>query len=238
MNSTSDGSAAALSGPDVNPRGDRPVLADLFVADDSRAWRDIGFDVEADCCRIGTTTIRFVDPGEGSGIVAWSFRDIDAPSLDGIVTRAPVEAEAVADARRAGHPNTSALIDHVVVMTPDMARTNRAFEAAGLECRRVRDVPGTDPVRQQGFYRSGEVVLEVVGPADPTGDADASLWGLVTVIENLDEAALALGDRLGSPKEAVQPGRRIATVRRSAGLAVPLAFITPDPRYHASLGGS
>jgi hypothetical protein len=38
-----------------------------------------------------------------------------------------------------------------------------------------------------------------------------------------------LGDRLGEARDAVQEGRRIATLRREAGLAVPLAFMTAPP---------
>jgi hypothetical protein len=32
---------------------------------------------------------------------------------------------------------------------------------------------------------------------------------------------------VGPAKDAVQPGRRIATVRREAGLGVPVALMTP-----------
>lgn len=42
------------------------------------------------------------------------------------------------------------------------------------------------------------------------------------------EATVAwLGDRVGEIRDAVQPGRRIATLRRSAGLGMPVAVITP-----------
>jgi hypothetical protein len=47
------------------------------------------------------------------------------------------------------------------------------------------------------------------------------------VVDDLEAAAERLGDRLGRVKDAVQPGRRIATVRREAGLGVPLALMTP-----------
>jgi hypothetical protein len=35
-----------------------------------------------------------------------------------------------------------------------------------------------------------------------------------------------MGEKLGEVHDAVQPGRRIATVRREAGLGVPVALIT------------
>ena len=48
----------------------------------------------------------------------------------------------------------------------------------------------------------------------------------------MDAAAAALGDLLGSPRDAVQPGRRIATLRPEAGLGPAIAFMTPGPaRY-------
>jgi hypothetical protein len=38
----------------------------------------------------------------------------------------------------------------------------------------------------------------------------------------------ALGDNVGETRPAVQPGRRIATLRRGAGLSVPVALMTPQ----------
>ena len=84
--------------------------------------------------------------------------------------------------------------------------------------------------RRQAFYRLGEVILEVVGPTDPEGDSPARLWGLVTVVPDEEAPAETLGPLLGSFRDAVQPARRIATVRRDAGLSVPLAVLTLDPR--------
>jgi hypothetical protein len=47
-------------------------------------------------------------------------------------------------------------------------------------------------------------------------------------VDDLDRAAGMLGDRLKEPKQAVQPGRRIATLRsREAGLTTPVALMTP-----------
>jgi hypothetical protein len=37
----------------------------------------------------------------------------------------------------------------------------------------------------------------------------------------------SLGDRVGEVRDAIQPGRRIATLRRSAGLSLPVALMTP-----------
>jgi catechol 2,3-dioxygenase-like lactoylglutathione lyase family enzyme len=146
-------------------------------------------------------------------------------SLDGLpteVSEAPLPADPAPT-----HPNGAVSIDHVVVMTPDLERSVRAFEAAGLSLRRIREA-GTpeEPVRQ-AFFRTGEVILEVVGPAGEEGAA--RFWGLVVVVSDLEAAAAGLGDRVGTVRDAVQPGRRIATVRPSAGLGVPVALMSAPP---------
>jgi hypothetical protein len=78
----------------------------------------------------------------------------------------------------------------------------------------------------QGFFRLGEVILEVVGPPQPSGDEPARFWGLVAVVPDVDAlVADAEPGLFGTPRAAVQEGRRIVTVSRAAGLAVALAFI-------------
>lgn len=208
----------------------RPILHELHISDDPDAWRAVGFTVDDATCRIGTTTLQFLDDGAGAGIVAWSFIDVGQCDMDGIECRAstaPIGSPTT-------HPNGSVLVDHVVITTPNMDRTGRAFASVGLDLRRVRDIPASTPPRSQAFYRAGEVVLEVVGPTVEAGSGHAALWGLVTVVSDIDAVSETLGQNVGHPKDAVQPHRRIATVARSAGLSVPLAFISPDPRYHRS----
>jgi hypothetical protein len=129
------------------------------------------------------------------------------------------------------HPNGTVGLDHVVVFTPALDRTLEALQGAGLDLRRVREACGDPPVRQ-GFFRLGDVILEVAGPVGE--DGPARFWGLVAVVADLDAAVAAGGGLVGTPKDAVQPGRRIATVRREAGLGVPLAFMTPHVRKPGS----
>ena len=76
----------------------------------------------------------------------------------------------------------------------------------------------------------GEVILEVVqAPPALRFDADgpARLWGISFLVADLDVTAAHLGDLLGTPRDAVQPGRRIATLRREAGIGTAVAFMTP-----------
>lgn len=214
--------------------GSAPVLGGLRVAGDPAAWRNAGFTVEGDRCRIGTVDLDLCGGDAGTGLLGWTVRGLPAATaqagtLDGVPT-APARGPAGPAAPT--HPNGVAVLDHVVLATPDFERTLAALAGAGLELRRVRDAGG-DPPARQGFFRFGDGILEVAGPAAPPADGaagPASLWGLAMVVADLDAAALRLGDRLGAPRAAVQAGRRIATVRATAGLGVPVALMTPRPR--------
>ena len=123
------------------------------------------------------------------------------------------------------HPNGISAIDHVVLATPDTRRTFAALEAAGFALRRVRDAGA----HRQGFFLFADALLEVVGPPEPEPEpGPAALWGVTFVCHDLDAAARCFGaGRLGAPRDAVQPGRRIAVADRAAGLGVRVALMSP-----------
>lgn len=204
------------------------TLDELVVADAADAWRACGFAVEDDVCVVGEVRIRFA-PEEGRGLCGWSLRGLESTELDGLATthsRNPPPGEAPA------HPNGIAALDHVVAISSDLDRTVAALEAAGLDLRRVREEPTPAGAPRQAFFRLGATILEVVQePAEATeragGDRPAFFWGLACVAPDLDATVAFLGDRASEPRDAVQPGRRIATLRRSAGLSVPVALMTP-----------
>ena len=196
-----------------------PALTEIEIGADPAAWREAGFEVSPDgTALVGGVLLRL--RGGAGGIVSWALTGVGTADLDGLPTRS---GEPISD-EDAAHPNGAVAVDHLVVMTPDLDRTLVALEGAGFDLRRTRDAGGG---ATQAFYRVGAAVLEVVGPVPPAGPA--RFWGLVFVVEDIDQAAGLLGDRLGAVKDAVQPGRRIATVRESAGLGVPVALITPRP---------
>ncbi|MGZ0218146.1 MAG: hypothetical protein ACKVIY_03890 [Acidimicrobiales bacterium] len=59
---------------------------------------------------------------------------------------------------------------------------------------------------------------------------EAALWGLALTCDDLDRAKDTLGDVLSDPKTAVQPGRRIATLRtRDLDISAPIALLSPHP---------
>jgi hypothetical protein len=214
----------------------RPELDELLVADPPEAWEALGFTVADGVVALGGVRIRLGERGSvgerGSGIVGWSLRGL-APGadLDGLEARASTAASGdagtvAAAAAAVAHPLGAIAVDHVVALTPDLDRTVGKLRSAGLDHRRTREA---GEGFRQAFFVVGPCLLELGGPAD----GDVRLWGLTIVVEDLDAAALRLRDRLGRVKDAVQPGRRIATVRREAGLSVPLALMTPRPRAAA-----
>ena len=146
--------------------------------------------------------------------------------IDGLPTGV---AETWSPAAAPEHPNGALQLDHVVVFTPSLERTTAAIEPLGARRRRVREPGGG---MRQGFFRLGEVILEVVEGApgeDPSEPGPARFWGLVVVVADVDRCASLMGPALGAVKDAVQPGRRIATVRSYAADGLPLALITAPP---------
>jgi predicted enzyme related to lactoylglutathione lyase len=195
-----------------------PEIDAIAVADEPAVWEELGFTVVDGACRVGRLRI---DLGtEGRGITAWSVRGIEPGEIDGLVTLGsdldPVEPDE--------HHNGTVALDHLVVATPDVERTVAAIEGRGLVRRRNRDA-GT---MRQVFFRLGEVVLEVVGPPQPSPrvDGPAHFWGLAFTVDDIDRTARRLKKHVGDVKEAVQPGRRIVTVRREAGSTTSLAFMS------------
>jgi catechol 2,3-dioxygenase-like lactoylglutathione lyase family enzyme len=206
------------------------TLDELTVVDSPAAWRQVGFAVDGDSCVVDRTLIRLAPGAPGLGIAAWSLRGIaETSDLDGI--RTTRSDRAVPEAAPA-HPNGVTALDHVVAMTPDLERTVAILEAAGLDLRRIREEPTPAGAPRQAFFRLGAVILEVIQEPPEAieragGDHPAFFWGLAFTAPDLNATVAALGDRVGEIRDAVQPGRRIATLRRSAGLTLPVALMTP-----------
>jgi hypothetical protein len=209
------------------------VTVDEFeVADPAEAWTSAGFSVDPGgdsdaLCRIGGVFIRLVGRGRGAGIVGWSLHGIPTDAtiheLDGIPTTHSDRAPAVPTT----HPNGILAIDHVVLLSPDLDRTVGALTAVGVHPRRERDGElGGRPIRQI-FFRFGEVIVEVVGTPDAAGVGPSTLWGITYVVADVDATAQLFGSRTTPVKEAVQPGRRITTLRHlEFGMSVRSAFIS------------
>jgi catechol 2,3-dioxygenase-like lactoylglutathione lyase family enzyme len=211
------------------------TIAELHIGDDPLAWQAIGLDVDAGhTCHVGHVRLRFHPDAERRGIFAWALAgtpDEGVADVDGLETRhgEPPALAGLAASHLLGATN----IDHLVVMTPDVDRTVAAVQQRlGLPLRRTRDGEAYGQQMRQAFFRMGEVVLEVVGPPEvkPSGGA-ATFFGFALTVASLPEAIDFIGpDRVSEPKPAVQTDRSICTVRSAAGLAVPLALMSPEPR--------
>ena len=196
-------------------------VAALRIGGRAERWRELGFAVsDAGIATLGEVRVELLPAADPGVIVSWALDGVGAPdTVDGLQTEA---APRSVPADR--HPNGALAIDHLVVFTPSLERTTAAFAEIGVDCRRVRDAGGG--VRQ-GFFLVDDLLVEVVEGAGLEPDEPARFWGITVVVADIDVAAALLGERLGRVKDAVQPGRRIATVREEASGGLPLALITP-----------
>jgi len=209
------------------------TIDEILVGDPAEAWEAAGFTVDEDgTCRIGQVRVRLVGRDGGKRILGWSLRDAPPARLaDGSLDGVPTTASDEAPVGPATHPNGSRYIDHVVLLTPDLSRTTEALGTIGLTPRGERDSDTYGAPMRQVFFRMGEVILELIGQPDATGEGDPGFFGLAITVDDLDAAGQLLGEHLGQAKDAVQEGRRIATLRhREVGMSVATVFMSPEPR--------
>ena len=216
-----------------------PKVEWLSVVGEADTWRSLGLTVTdqgliplvgTSICVVAPVSGGSADGGsadsangaEQAGIVGWALsgvantREVDGLPTDVVESMGPVYAE---------HRLGATGLDHVVVSTHDLERTSAAIASAtGCELKRIREL-GT---MRQGFHRIGRggLIVELVERPDlPVGPA--AFWGVVLIVEDLDAACDLIGpDRISAPKDAVQPGRRIATIRADVGLGLPVALMT------------
>jgi hypothetical protein len=228
-------------------------LLTLTVADEPSTWEALGFTVEDIAVRIGTVTILCAGASnsadEPKGIVEWTIGwnietleayDLDPDDLPGDIDGVPTSAIVGAGTPPIApvHPNGVTSIDHVVVMTPDLDRTVAEFEALGISCRRVREgaAYGSKTMRQAFFWLGNpdgtdaeKVIVEVVGPdvVDPEkSDEPASFFGLALTSSDLVLSASTIGEHMKPATDAVQPGRKIASISSKAGSTVALVLMS------------
>ncbi|MDW5594452.1 VOC family protein [Conexibacter stalactiti] len=220
------------------------TIEQLTIADEPESWSALGFAVEGDRCRIGAVELRLAGREAGRGLVGWTLRGLPhdgdaALALDGLpTTRAETRgaggepAESSASAAEPPHPNGITRIDHVVAVSPDLDRTVAALQAAGLDLRRIREQPTPAGAPRQAFFRLGAEILEAIQePAEVSAraggsDRGAFFWGIALRSDDLDATVARLGANVSEIRDAVQRGRRIASLRREAGLALPVALMT------------
>jgi hypothetical protein len=207
-----------VSGTKAAPSAPRAELAALQIADPPEAWEALGFTVSDGVVVLGGVEL-WLD-GAGRGITGWTLRRISLHhDVDGLPTGATTDPPPP----ETSHSNGVMGLDHVVVTTPDFDRTAVALETSGIPLRRTRDAGGF----RQGFRRLGPAILEIVeAPTMPAGPA--RFWGLVVVVADLVGVRARLAPHVGEIRDAVQPGRQIATLSEGAGLSPRIAFMDPE----------
>ncbi len=205
------------------------TVAEFALALDPQPWRAVGFSVDSDgAMQLGGIRLRFVGVAhEGNatpeGIISWMLADAPdqtVQQIDGLRTAHGEPPDSVTPHQQ---PNGVAGIDHVVIYTPDLECTCDAIAiATGAPLKRIREVGQL----RQGFHRLGELIVEVVTfPGVPV--EHATFWGLALNVRDIDALFAAYGgDVLSPPKDAVQPGRRIASFSDAALLGLPVALMT------------
>jgi hypothetical protein len=190
---------------------------ELVIADAPAAWEALGFAPdEQGAFALAGLTVRLAGPAAGRGIVALRVAGAGAERPDGLPVVAADDGAGPAPGTASAHPNGAMAIDHVVAFTDDRDRTTGALAAAGGDVRR-RGGPPELPA-PMAFVRFGELIVEVAQAGGPP-----RFWGLGVTVADLDALA---GPLLGAARPAVQTGRRIATVRREAGLSTALALMS------------
>ena len=218
------------------------TIADLWLSSSIEPWHRLGFSsfsvgqpdgLSVSCISIAGLGFRFLpeiaEPSaSGSYATGWTVRSDDATthSVDGVATRVIAELQPMPELT---HQFAVTAIDHVVITTGSLERTCGAItDQLGLPLKRIRDAG--HGVRQ-GFHRAGSLSLEIVERPDLAPETSAEIWGVVFVVDDLDSAIAWLGpDAIGAPRDAVQNGRRIASIKKEVGLGLPVALMSPHVR--------
>ena len=194
----------------------------IVVGGPIEPWERLGLRVTDDGVISLRGTSIAIDESAAPGIIAWELSGLPSTlaPIDGLPTRLTLGAR---HPTLGEHQLGATEVDHVVIATDSIERTCAAIaDATAAPLKRIREAGSI----RQGFHRLGALVIEVVEmPA--ASSAGAQFWGLAINIADLDAAVELLGPALiGTVKDAVQPGRRIATIRREANLGLPLALMS------------
>jgi hypothetical protein len=211
-----------------------PRLTELRIGDSEDLWLDLGFETAEGRCRLGTTDIVLTGSTEGRGIHGWTWSGAHSTAQVGDITTAVVSApdDDRDDDVTPGptHRNGAVGLFYVVLFGPSWKEAAGAVASLGLDPGHGVAMGSSRPVTLRSLADAGDVGVEVIGPEEPDPARGWRLWGIIVEVDDLDRTAEHLGRRLRSIKQAVQPGRRIATLDKAAGSTVATAFIGPDER--------
>jgi len=209
----------------------RPRLTGLLLPGAASSWEKIGFAPRGGAFRLGQVTCAV-----GAAEPSWAF-DQGGDKADALCGIATAESAAVvADGDPARQPNGAFKIDHVVVVSEAPSQTKAALERFGLIGKGARSVGSGDSERSQCFFWSGELLIELVGPAAEKSDASplARIWGVTFVVDDFAPLLTLAEGLVTGPRDAIQPGRQIATIGLQHELGVELAFMSPHVKRSAA----
>ncbi len=213
-------------------------LIEITVGGTPFVWERLGLKVQQSEIELSDVAIHI--HGGAAGFLSCSFalsgtdaHAFSIDSMDGLPVRlctsdeahasevSTIEASAISGVHVIG-------VDHLVITTDDLMRTSNDIERVlGVACARTRDA-GHGVT--QAFHKIDNTILELVtGPH--VKHEGAKWWGFVLTVDDIDRWWNAVGEEAASqPRDAVQQGRRIATVHSSVGLGVPVAVMSPHVR--------
>ncbi len=209
------------------PNPESPVLTRLDLPGAAARWEALGFSISSSQMRIGQVLCRV-----GASEASWGFDSADVLISEIASIASPHGVAGETAPASIAHANGAFKIDHVVLASDDPVDTTSQLESFGFVAKGERVVGDADAQRSQTFFWSGELLLELVGPAPASGahSPRARIWGVTFVVDDLDRLKQAAGSLLGPARDAVQPGRQIATVGGDAGVGPKIAFMTPHIR--------
>jgi hypothetical protein len=201
-----------------------PQISELSLPGAPSLWEAIGFAVVSGSFVVGEVTCRL-----GATEPSWGFAGADSVPNEICGIPATGAEPPPPSSGTSRHANGAFKIDHVVLVSQSPTKTKEELVAFGLVSKGARLLGSGSSRRAAVFFWSGELLIELVGPADEAPEATslAQLWGVTFVADDFDRVAAVAGDLVSPTRDAVQPGRQIVTIDGAAGLGVGVAFITP-----------
>lgn len=250
---TSFGRSRSLASTATTP----PIVRELHIIDQIQHWKRIGFTTQENgVFNVGAVRLHIQPEGtqpEGiqqedrrpagiSGISGIGFLNYDKKTTrtDGLHfwSLANDNEHVRPPHGDSKHVNGACKIDHVVLRTTNIDRTNDwLVDQVGLTLR--KRTTGIYPGATQLFYRENHFskdvpIVEVVGPTcvdNSPEETKAYVWGVTFVVPSLVQVRNTIGvDHTSEIKPAKQMGREICVLKKSSNVSTNVAFMTPHRR--------
>jgi catechol 2,3-dioxygenase-like lactoylglutathione lyase family enzyme len=244
---TSLGRATSSRGLATKATTRPPLVRELHIIDQRQHWERIGFTMhESGVFNVGAVRLHIQPEGiqpedRRPGISGIGFLNLHGKNFttctDGLhFWSLPNDNEHVRPPHGdSQHGNGAYKIDHVVLRTTNVERTNDwLVDQVGLTLRkRTTDIyPGATQLFYREDHFSKDVpIVEVVGPTcvdNSPEETQAYVWGVTFVVPSLMQVRNIIGvDHTSAIKPAKQKGRDICILKKSGNVSTNVAFMTP-----------